>query len=272
MILTKGQERALSLIYAAEEEIAIKGIGNATAKQISFRAGTANRSAVNYFFGGMDELIRRLISFRVIPLRQCSENLYEAFGAVCGAWRQGVPAEYGSEQESWEALFRTSFAGMLSFLWCAACCGREAYFIRALLQLNGNGLINSVDPSVLRGIGSLESFSHDRAAAASFIESNLQHRLPGCISISDYLGLKFIEADLALGIDIKADNIKGTSIDICQVSCLYARMVAGGLGAGVSREVEEQLIGKGVELILNSPRVDFVQTALDNGLLDIYQA
>lgn len=83
-MISKGQERALKLIYAVEEIILLHGRSAITAKEICKRAGTSNASAIHYFFGSQDRLIGEAMRFRLEPLYRFFKMLsIKMYGEEC---------------------------------------------------------------------------------------------------------------------------------------------------------------------------------------------
>ena len=74
------------LLDAAEELFACHGIDAVSNRRITERAGTANHSAINYHFGGRDQLLRALIKRHLEKMRQRYEELFAALGTEPALW------------------------------------------------------------------------------------------------------------------------------------------------------------------------------------------
>jgi AcrR family transcriptional regulator len=63
-------EPATRLLKAAEQLFAEKGFAAVSIREINRAAGSKNHTAVQYHFGGLDQLVQAILDYRMLPLNQ----------------------------------------------------------------------------------------------------------------------------------------------------------------------------------------------------------
>ena len=58
----------IKIIEAAEKLFSEKGFDNVSTREIAREAGQKNHSAMHYHFGSMDQLVKAIFDYRMIPV------------------------------------------------------------------------------------------------------------------------------------------------------------------------------------------------------------
>ncbi len=61
---------AIRLLETAERLFAIKGLDNVSIREINRESGSRNHTALQYHFGGVEQLIQAILDYRILPLNQ----------------------------------------------------------------------------------------------------------------------------------------------------------------------------------------------------------
>jgi AcrR family transcriptional regulator len=100
-----------ALLDAAERLFAVSGIAQVSDRKVAETAGNTNHSAVRYYFGGRDGLLRALIVRHASALEQPRQVLFDSSDSVLGDVRSLVVPTMHALAELPQPTWRARFLG-----------------------------------------------------------------------------------------------------------------------------------------------------------------
>lgn len=167
--MARSEAARIALLDAAERLFAESGIAQVSDRKVAEAAGNTNHSAVHYYFGGREGLLRALIERQTVPQEEPRRAMFEHSDSVLGDVRSlVVPATEALAKlprPSWRARFIAqaladpATAGLMRQ-------AAESTPAAALIARSLAARLAHLDPGVVAGRASLIT----RIAATAFAE------------------------------------------------------------------------------------------------------